>query len=80
MASYNDEKVKNQFTKVQMNMEANNALQKYFSKNQSEINNWFNVISPKNQMLSDLKKQLNELKSKNWQNITNNKSFSLERI
>ncbi len=71
MTSYNDEKVKNQFTKVQMNMEANNALQKYFSKNQSEINNWFNVISPKNQMLSDLKKQLNELKSKNWQNITN---------
>ncbi len=69
MASYNDEKVKNQFTKVQMNILANNALLKYFSKNQIEINNWFNVISPKNQTLFDLKKQLNELKSKNWQNI-----------
>ncbi len=69
MASYNDEKVKNQFTKVQMNISANNALLKYFSENQMEINNWFNVISPKNQTLFDLKKQLNELKSKNWQNI-----------
>lgn len=68
-SSYNAEKVKNQFTKVQMNLEADKALQKYFKENQSTIESWFNVISPKDKSLDDLKKQLNELKSKNWQKI-----------
>lgn len=68
-ASYNNEKVKNQFTKVQMNLDADKALRKFFDINQSTIENWFNIISPKNKSLDDLKKQLHELKSKNWQKI-----------
>ena len=68
-ASYNNEKVKNQFTKVQMNLDADKALQKFFDINQSTIESWFNIISPKGKNLDDLKKQLHELKSKNWQKI-----------
>lgn len=68
-ASYKEEKVKNQFTKVQMNFEADTALQRFFKNNQKDIENWFNIISPKNNNLNELKKQLFELKSKNWENI-----------
>jgi hypothetical protein len=69
MASYNAEKVKNQFTKVQMNFDADKALQKFFKNKQTTIESWFNVISPHGKNLDDLKQQLNELKSKNWQKI-----------
>jgi hypothetical protein len=68
-ASYNEDKVKNQFTKVQMNLEADTALQTFFKKNQSTIESWFNIIAPKESGLEDLKKQLFELQSKNWQKI-----------
>lgn len=69
VASYNSEKVKNQFTKVQMNVEADKALQAFFIENQSVIESWFNIISPKDNTLDYLKKQLHELTSKNWQTI-----------
>jgi hypothetical protein len=68
-ASYNEEKVKNQFTKVQMNLEADAALQTFFEKNRTTIENWFNVIAPTGKTLDDLKQQLFELQSKNWQKI-----------
>lgn len=68
-ASYNNEKVKNQFTKVQMNLDADKALQKFFEDNRASIETWFNIISPKNRSLDDLKRQLFELESKNWQKI-----------
>lgn len=68
-ASYKEEKVKNQFTKVQMNLEADAALQKFFQNNRATIENWFNVITPTNKTLDNLKQQLFELQSKNWQKI-----------
>jgi hypothetical protein len=68
-ASYKAEKVKNQFTKVQMSLDADKALQKFFENNRADIETWFNIISPKDRSLDDLKKQLFELKSKNWQKI-----------
>jgi hypothetical protein len=68
-ASYNGEKVRNQFTKVQMSLEADKALQKFFEDNRATIETWFNIISPKDRSLDDLKKQLFELESKNWQKI-----------
>lgn len=69
ISSYSATKKKNQFTKVQMNIEADRILLHYFSKNIITINSWFNIISPKNKKLLTLKDELNELKNKNWKNI-----------
>lgn len=67
--SYTATKKKNQFTKVQMNIEADKVLTDYFSKNIRMIESWFNVISPHKKKLSTLKDELNGLKNKDWTNI-----------
>lgn len=69
ISSYAFDKKKNQFTKVQMNLEADRILLDYFQKNLDTIEGWFNVISPKQKKLATLKAELNELKNKNWTNI-----------
>ena len=69
LSSYTKVKKKNQFTKVQMNIDADYLLLDYFSKNIKTIEGWFNVISPKKKSLATLKDELKELKNKNWTNI-----------
>jgi hypothetical protein len=69
LSSYADGKRKNQFTKVQMNIEADSILLKYFKDNIRNIERWFNVISPGKKSLGTLRNELKELKNKNWQNI-----------
>lgn len=69
LSSYTEGKKKNQFTKVQMNIEADRILLKYFSENLAMVESWFNVISPSQKSLTILKDELEELKNKNWQNI-----------
>lgn len=69
ISSYTAIKKKNQFTKVQMNIEADRILLDYFSKNVNTIESWFNIISPKKKKLSTLKEELKELKNKNWTSI-----------
>jgi len=69
LSSYAEGKKKNQFTKVQMNIEADRILLKYFKENLSIVESWFNVISPTQKNLTELKDELEELKNKNWQNI-----------
>lgn len=69
LSSYTEGKKKNQFTKVQMNIEADRILLKYFSDNLAIVESWFNVISPNQKSLTILKDELEELKNKNWQNI-----------
>jgi hypothetical protein len=69
LSSYTEDKKKNQFTKVQMNIEADRILLKYFSDNLATVESWFNVISPSQKSLTILKDELDELKNKNWQNI-----------
>jgi hypothetical protein len=69
LSSYAEGKKKNQFTKVQMNIEADRILLKYFSENLSTVESWFNVVSPNQKKLTDLKKELEELKNKNWGGI-----------
>jgi hypothetical protein len=69
ISSYTATKKKNQFTKVQMNIEADRLLLEYFSKNIKTIESWFNIISPKKKSLATLKDELKELKNKNWTNI-----------
>lgn len=69
LSSYTEGKKKNQFTKVQMNIEADRILLKYFNDNLATVESWFNVISPSQKSLTILKEELEELKNKNWQNI-----------
>ncbi len=65
-ASYAGDKKKNQFTKVQMSLTANNILLEYFDKNLAEIESWFEIISPKGKDMETLKSELQLLKDKNW--------------
>jgi hypothetical protein len=69
LTSYAKAKKKNQFTKVQMNIEADRLLLKYFRENEVAIDGWFNVISPRGKSLSILKNELGELKKKDWARI-----------
>jgi hypothetical protein len=69
LSSYTEGKKKNQFTKVQMNIEADRILLKYFNENLIVVESWFNVISPIHKKPTDLKEELEELKNKNWQSI-----------
>lgn len=69
LSSYTEGKKKNQFTKVQMNIEADRILLKYFGDNLTTVEGWFNVISPSQKSLIILKDELDELKNKNWKNI-----------
>jgi len=69
LSSYTEGKKKNQFTKVQMNLEADRILLEYFNININKIEEWFNIIAPKTKELSILKNELSELKNKNWKNI-----------
>jgi hypothetical protein len=67
LASYTAEKKKNAFTKVQMDYEADQVLQSYFSDNLSTIEQWFNIITPKNWSMQKLHEQISQLRDKNWE-------------
>lgn len=69
LSSYTQDKKKNQFTKVQMNLDADRILLDFFSKNLATIEGWFKVISPKGKELVTLKDELTELNKKNWKEI-----------
>lgn len=69
LSSYTEGKKKNQFTKVQMNIEADRILLKYFKDNIEIVEKWFKVISPGKKSLPILRNELEELKNKNWNNI-----------
>jgi hypothetical protein len=69
LLSYTEGKKKNQFTKVQMNIEADRILLKYFKDNIQLVEKWFNVISPSKKSLTILQAELDELKNKNWKTI-----------
>lgn len=71
LSSYKDGKKKNQFTKVQMNIDADAILLTYFKKNLGKIEGWFNVISPEEKSITTLKKELQELRTKDWNDIFN---------
>ena len=69
LASYASDKKANRFTKVQMDLKADKVLQDYFSSNLSEIEKWFNVISPKHGTIKRLKNQIAVLSKKDWSKI-----------
>lgn len=69
LSSYTGKKGSNQFTKVQISLAADAALQNYFSANQVIIEDWFNIIAPAEKNLDLLKSELAILSKKNWQEI-----------
>lgn len=68
-SSYTADKKRNVFTKVKMDFEADSVLLKYFSDKINQIEGWFNVITPEEKTITELKKELIELRSKNWKEI-----------
>lgn len=69
MSSYKEGKKANTFTKTKINYAAHQALCGYFSKNISEIEHWFNIISPENKSLQTLKETLSNLANKKWEDL-----------
>lgn len=67
--SYTGQKGANKFTKVQIALDADLALQDYFSENIGAIEAWFNIISPPQRIMSELKRELLALARKNWGEI-----------
>ena len=67
--SYSAQKKGNVFTKVKMDYESDAALCSYFSKNLKRIEGWFNVISPKESTLGEMKRDLAVLAGKDWEAI-----------
>jgi hypothetical protein len=64
--SYNEVKKGNVFTKVKIDYEADIALSNYFNQNKKKITSWFNVITPKNRTLDELRNELLLLSNKDW--------------
>jgi hypothetical protein len=69
LASYTGQKGVNQFTKVQIALAADAALQWYFASQSKVIVSWFNIITPVKKPLAVLRDELDTLKNKNWQEI-----------
>lgn len=69
LVSYTGEKGVNRFTKVQISLAADAAIQTYFRSNAQIIESWFNIISPIGKNLAILKDELVTLKSKKWEDI-----------
>jgi hypothetical protein len=69
LTSYTGQKGVNQFTKVQISLSADAALQSYFKSHIKAIEGWFNIIAPVGKPLAVLKNELDTLKAKNWQEI-----------
>ena len=67
--SYSGQKAGNKFTKVKIQHAADIALQEYFMENLSAIEAWFNVISPTDCSIAELKQELTSLSSKDWEVI-----------
>jgi len=64
-ASYTKDKKDNRFTKVQIQLSADLALRRYFAEHQTEVESWFNVISPNNGTIEGLKTDLHKMAQRN---------------
>ena len=60
----NGKKKENRFTKVKMDIYADEVLREFFEGHKSEIDTWFNVISPKGESIDLLKSDLRRLSAK----------------
>lgn len=70
LASYSGKSGKNKFTKVRVDVCADEALRAYFSAHESEVETWFNVIAPSGRKLKGLIADLQCLAGKNWHEVS----------
>ena len=61
LEAYNNDSTKKYFTKSVLPLQADEAITHYFSSNLKIIENWFNVISPSQSKISNLKDDLLKL-------------------
>ncbi len=54
------------FTKTMMDFKADHCLHDYFAENQDKIAKWFNVLTPVDRSLNQLKDELYRLRDKDW--------------
>lgn len=66
LASYSGNPGGNRFTKVRMDVGADEALRSYFTAHEAEVETWFNVISPRDGGLDILQSDLRKLAAKAW--------------
>ena len=59
----------NRFTKVKMDLKADRVLTSYFTNNASKIEKWFNIISPKDMSIGELRSEMSTLRQKDWKKI-----------
>lgn len=64
LQSYTGQKGRNRFTKVNIDVNADEVLQKYFEAHKSQVDGWFNVIAPKGEPIEQLKTDLRRLSAK----------------
>ncbi len=64
LASYSGKSGANKFTKVRVDVGADEALRSYFTAQKSEVETWFNVISPRDSSLETLRVDLRKLAAK----------------
>ncbi|HUY33888.1 MAG TPA: hypothetical protein VMV69_14170 [Pirellulales bacterium] len=69
LSSYTGNKTTTRFTKVRVDVAADKALRSYFTEHESEVEGWFNVISPKNAAISRLRTAIDHLRGKNWKDV-----------
>ena len=66
LASYSGTSGANRFTKVRMDIDADEALRNYFMAHEAELETWFNVIAPRDGTLGTLQDDLRKLAAKDW--------------
>ena len=69
LASYSGRSGRNKFTKVRVDVDADEALRSYFGAHEAEVESWFNIIAPRGRKLKALIADLQRLASKNWQEV-----------
>ena len=57
---------KNQFTKAQIGVTADEVIQNYFRHNREKIAKWFNIITPDDVTIDELREEIKILSSKKW--------------
>ena len=67
--SYSGTKGRNRFTKVTIHLAADKAIQRYFKDHLTEIEGWFNIVSPVDAPIETLKRELDSLANKDWETI-----------
>ena len=66
LASYSGTSGSNRFTKVRMDISADEALRRFFATHKEDIKSWFNVISPDRGSVDTLQQHLHRLAAKDW--------------